>query len=531
MKQVVQFKLNQTDQVFSTSLIQFSPSKSSQGVFKNEVSESQHSFKSFKELKDEFNITHHQHSQFYDSSFNSIDIIVETEMVDEDNKTPKIANFNKNNLMMKKQYTRMDNKQKSTNFEAFLLIGKYFFSVGILALPYMFYLTGFILGSLLIIFTAAMTIYSIHLIMAVHLDIQSKVDPSQVKQTTTITELAFKIFGVPGQLSCRIFSTIANLGSCISYIIFFEIYISGIIQEQWSNKITNEQAHLIGALFAFTIILPLSTVNNITLFWQTNLVGFLVGLIAVLWMLYLDFSLILGTGGVQRSENDLWKTDNFFLAVGISVYSFQVMGIALNIRNSMENPNNFIPVFYTSTILTCLMYLVFGIVTQLAIGEYTEDIVLLNFAPQTIIGFCVRLMYTISVLLSYPLKFYVVVQIYENLKCFKDEIFSVEKYEMSEYKNFFDQSLALLKRYAIRYVLIVSIFMLSLTTYKLAKIISLVGSLGSIILQFVIPQLVYMRYFKVQWYRIIFGITICLIFVISACLGVFYSLMSLSSNH
>lgn len=87
---------------------------------------------------------------------------------------------------------------KSTDFEAFLLIAKYFFSVGILALPYMYYLTGFILGSLLITFTAAMTIYSIHLIIEVHQDMQSKVDPSLMKSTTSITELAFRIFGVSG---------------------------------------------------------------------------------------------------------------------------------------------------------------------------------------------------------------------------------------------------------------------------------------------------------------------------------------------
>lgn len=85
------------------------------------------------------------------------------------------------------------------------------------------------------------------------------------------------------------------------------------------------------------------------------------------------------------------------------------MGIALNVRNCMAKPDDFLPVFKISTLMTSLLYLIFGIVTQLAIGEYTHDIVLLNFAPQTIIGFFVRLVYTLSILLSYPLKFYVVI--------------------------------------------------------------------------------------------------------------------------
>lgn len=88
--------------------------------------------------------------------------------------TPKIRDFNRNNLFLKKQVTNVDVKVKSTNFEAFLLIAKYFFSVGILALPYMFYLTGYILGILLITFTAIGTMYSVYLIIEVHKDMQAK---------------------------------------------------------------------------------------------------------------------------------------------------------------------------------------------------------------------------------------------------------------------------------------------------------------------------------------------------------------------
>lgn len=109
--------------------------------------------------------------------------------------------------------------------------------------------------------------------------------------------------------------------------------------------------------------------------------------------------------------------------MGIAVYSFQIMGVALTVRNNMESPNKFLPVFYISTSLTCLLYLSFGVITQLAIGEYIDDIVLLNFAPHTLTGFFVRLMYTTSILLSYPMKFYVVISLYENIKCFKDNIF------------------------------------------------------------------------------------------------------------
>lgn len=77
----------------------------------------------------------------------------------------------------------------------------------------------------------------------------------------------------------------------------------------------------------------------------------------------------------------MWKLENITLTIGIAVFSFQNVGIAMNIRGSMEKPRNFQRIFTLSTCVTCVFYLVFGIVTQLALGEYVANIVLLNFAP------------------------------------------------------------------------------------------------------------------------------------------------------
>lgn len=133
--------------------------------------------------------------------------------------------------------------------------------------------------------------------------------------------------------------------------------------------------------------------------------------------------------------------------------------------------------FNIATLFTCIIFLLFGIVTQLAFDEYTAEIVLLNFAPGKFIGALVRLLFTISVLLSYPLKFYVLIVLYENFSCFKENIFCSKK----EYNTLFEHNFALLKRYAVRFFLIFIIFVFTLVTHKIAKIISLVGSVGGII--------------------------------------------------
>lgn len=71
-----------------------------------------------------------------------------------------------------------------------------------------------------------------------------------------------------------------------------------MIQEQWSHSISDHSAHLIGGLCAFIVILPLSTVNNIAMFWRTNLISFGFALFAVVFMIYRAVNLIVHTGGV-----------------------------------------------------------------------------------------------------------------------------------------------------------------------------------------------------------------------------------------
>lgn len=94
----------------------------------------------------------------------------------------------------------------------------------------------------MIILTAGMTVYSIHLIIEVHADMIEKNEHQHLylKLNASITDVAFRVFGVPGQLICRFFSLINNLGGCISYVVFFEIYIAQIIQTYWIKNITSE---------------------------------------------------------------------------------------------------------------------------------------------------------------------------------------------------------------------------------------------------------------------------------------------------
>lgn len=150
------------------------------------------------------------------------------------------------------------------------------------------------------------------------------------------------------------------------------------------------------------------------------------------------------------------------------------------IRSHMKTPDSFKRVFINATLATAFIYLVFGIVTQLALGQYTAEVALLNYAPQTTAGFIIRLAYTVSVLMSYPLKFFVFIGIYESLSSFKKFVYCPESFEKGRYEHVYEYQIAMLKRYAFRYLLIILIFMTTLVSMEVSKFISLIGTLGGI---------------------------------------------------
>lgn len=89
---------------------------------------------------------------------------------------------------------------------------------------------------------------------------------------------------------------------------------------------------------AFVIVLPLSLINSVALFSHTNFIGLFAGLTALGIMVYSELGIMLNTGGIHIEESDLWKPENFEIAMGIVVFSFKIMGISMIVRSNMEKP-------------------------------------------------------------------------------------------------------------------------------------------------------------------------------------------------
>lgn len=85
-------------------------------------------------------------------------------------------------------------------------------------------------------------------------------------------------------------------------------------------------------------------------------------------MMYRDFTLIMDGGSVNWKDIIWWNQENFTLAFGIVVYSFKIVGISMTIRSCMEDSSEFTGIFNLATAIACFGFLVFGIVTEFALG-------------------------------------------------------------------------------------------------------------------------------------------------------------------
>lgn len=117
------------------------------------------------------------------------------------------------------EWTGVQSSAKLSNFEGMMTIIKYYLTIGVLTLPQMFYISGYLLGLLMLIGVTIISVYSIYLLLKVNEDIYAK-DPKAIKQYAQFGDLVLKVLGPRWRLIQRNISAIASIGSCVAYLIF-----------------------------------------------------------------------------------------------------------------------------------------------------------------------------------------------------------------------------------------------------------------------------------------------------------------------
>ena len=125
-------------------------------------------------------------------------------------------------------------------------------------MPYSFQRAGYLLSTFVFLIIAIVTYQTWRMLF--------KIQESYRKENITYSQIAQFSFGRKGQLLVQTFLIIFQIGCCVSYIIFFTKFFEHAFSTE-NSKATD----LLYISIALCVILPMTLINDITLFAKVRL--------------------------------------------------------------------------------------------------------------------------------------------------------------------------------------------------------------------------------------------------------------------
>ncbi len=154
-----------------------------------------------------------------------------------------------------------------------------------------------------------------------------KVVENQLKRGEGYPELGRKVLGATGENSVKAFIVILQIGSCISYVIFFLEFLNKAFGTTEADRFDNLM-YLVGAL---VIILPLSILNNVNFFVKSSIVGNLFIIATIVMISIIEIQIITQNGGAafQANKGNLVNLKNLPQLLGVSIFAFNCIIFSL----------------------------------------------------------------------------------------------------------------------------------------------------------------------------------------------------------
>lgn len=298
-------------------------------------------------------------------------------------------------------------KHKASAPQTLFNLIKLFLGISILASPHAFSNSGLIGGILGITFATCLAICTVIMQSEAALKLETKIN--------SYSDLGYALYKGRGKLVVDSFILFAQLGICISYLIFNGAQIDQIICLESQGEICNHQNFYIS--MAVIVLSPVCWIKHLkNLSWIAFLA--LAGMVMALSVIvYYDLL-------YMHKESDVDKEIKYFDAIhyplffGIAILNFEGNPATLNVQASMKDPHQFSFVFVISAITVSSLVIITSSLSYLAYGSEVEDLITLNL-PHNDITTMVRLVYSFGLLASFPLQMFPCLDIIENYRFYK----------------------------------------------------------------------------------------------------------------
>lgn len=199
---------------------------------------------------------------------------------------------------------------------------------------------------------------------------------------------------------------VTQLGVCCVYLIFI---VDNITEILGTYKIIVSKSLVFACILPFMVLLGLiRTLNRLSYASLVANLSQTLGLLLIVEYLFRDLD-----------KFDLTRREKFMpikdiaLGFGSAMFAFEGISVVLPIYRTLRKPEQMPGVFgvaNVSFVIILILYFIVGILGYLRFGHRVRDSITLNL-PATPLYDAVRAMFTLSILLSYPLQFYVLNQI------------------------------------------------------------------------------------------------------------------------
>ncbi|XP_059651173.1 amino acid transporter AVT3B-like [Cornus florida] len=384
---------------------------------------------------------------------------------------------------------------------------------GVLGLPYTFLRTGWVTTFLMIFGVAGLTNYCMMLLVYTRRKLEPNNDKDFNTKINSFGDLGFAVCGSVGRFAVDTMIVLSHAGFCIGYIIFISNTLVNLFNSsamlhnkyfKWTTpKIWGISAKSIYIWGGVPFQLGLNSIHSLTLLAPLSIFADIVDLGAMGVVMVEDVVVFLKD---RPAVEPFGGWSMFFYALGVTVYSFEGVGMALPLESEMKDRKKFGKVLCLTMFFIASMYGIFGLLGYFAFGENTKDIITANMGRGLMsslvqLGLCVNLFFTFPLMMN---------PVYEVVG-----------------RRFCGGRCSLW----VRWLLVIVVNLVALLVPNFTDFLSLVGSSICCVLGFVLPSLFHYLTFKDEmgWKGVYRDVGIMILGIALAVTGTWSSLAEIFS--
>ncbi|XP_057805888.1 amino acid transporter AVT3B-like [Salvia miltiorrhiza] len=379
---------------------------------------------------------------------------------------------------------------------------------GVLGLPYTFMRTGWLTSLVTVFAVSILTYHGMMLLVRTRRRIEESTVCSSSAKITSFGDLGFAVCGCVGRSAVDLMIVLSQAGFCVGYLIFIgntlaNLFTSSLALAAAAPTIWGFSAKTLYIWGCFPFELALNSIPSLTLLAPLSIFADIVDL-AAMGLVMIEDALLFSRHMPPVEAFGTFST--FFYGLGVAVYSFEGVGMALPLESEMKDKSKFGRILCLTMIIIAAIYGAFGVMGYFAFGNDTQDIITANMGKGLLstfvqLGLCINLFFTFPLMMN---------PVYE--------VFERRLWE---------------GRYCIwlRWMLVLAVCLVALFVPNFADFLSLVGSSTCCVLGFVLPALFHYLTFKDEMSRRQAGLDLAVI-VLGTSLGVvgtWYSLQEIFS--